>query len=151
MVDDIIFLLHGDGIFAGRLYDDRIAVVRPEPEFLCIGISIDLHEIATSKRAALIVIRRQLRDVHTVLMHLNLIAKLIAALIFAIQQHIDSSAVWGIRHPQALAQLEGQQIAHQGLIAIIIDKRPFLRLCRGIEHMLLLVELDAIGFLGEVA
>ena len=31
MADDIILLLHGDGIFAGRLYDDRIAVVRPEP------------------------------------------------------------------------------------------------------------------------
>ena len=72
-------------------------------------------------------------------------------LIFAIQQHIYSSAVWGIRHPQALAQFEGQQIAHQGLIAIIIDKRPFLRLCRGIEHMLLLVELDAIGFLGALS
>ena len=84
-------------------------------------------------------------------MHLYLVAQLVAALVFAIEQHIDGSSIRRIEHAQPPAQLKGQQIAHQGFVTIVVDKRPLLRLAWGIEHQLFLVELDAVRFLGEAA
>ena len=59
--------------------------------------------------------------------------------------------VRGVGHSHPPAQLKGQEIAHQRLVSIIVDEGPFLRFGRSVENTLLLVELDAIGLLGEAA
>ena len=46
---------------------------------------------------------------------------------------------------------QGQQVAHQRLVAIIVDECPLFGVGRSIEHVLLLFELDAPGLLGKIA
>ena len=89
-------------------------------------------------------------DVHPILVYLYLVAELITTFILTIEQHINSRTIGRIGHPQATTQFEGQQITHQRLVTVVIDERPFLGLGRCIEHVLLLIKLDAIGLLIEI-
>ena len=48
------------------------------------------------------------------------------------------------------ADLEGEDVAHQGLVSVIADQRPLLCRCRRAERALLLVELKPVRLLLEV-
>ena len=84
-------------------------------------------------------------------MNLNMVAQLITALVFAVQQHIYGSSIRRIRHTHQPAQFKGEEVAHQGLVAIIVDERPFLGIGGSVEHVLRAFEFDAPGLLGEVS
>ena len=56
----------------------------------------------------------------------------------------------GIFESYTAADLEGQDVAQQRLVAVVINQCPLLRLGGCAEQFDLLVELKAIGFLGEL-
>ena len=136
-------------VFVGRLDGHGIAFLRGEPRFLLIGIGIHLNEVAAGEGLARYVFGCHLGDFHTPRVHFHLVAQLIAALVFAVEHHIDSRAEGCVGHTHAAAKLESQQVAHQRLVAVVVYQGPLLGLCRCIEHVLLLVELDAPRLLRE--
>ena len=146
---DILLLIGGDLIFVWRLDSNRITLVGSEPRRFLVCISIHLNQITARQGTALIVFWCHLRDIHTVLVDRHLVAQLVTAFVFAIEQHVDGSTIGCIIHTHTSAEFKGHQVAHQRLVAIVIDERPFLRFGRRIEHILFLVKLNPIGFLGE--
>ena len=150
-ITDVLLLPSRNLIFVRRLDGNGIAFIRVKPRFLLPGIGIDFDQITTRQGNALIVFRCHLRDIHTVLIDCHLVAQLITTFVFAIEQHVDSCTIGRIVHTESSAEFEGQQVAHQRLVTVVIDQRPFLCLSRGIKHVLFGIELDSPRFLGEVA
>ena len=149
-------LLGGDVVIPRMLDGDGVASAAAEPAGLLAGIGIDLNEVAARQLGFLVIPRLHLGDGDAVLVNGNLVAQLIAALVFAIHDDIDGLAPGRVGHSYALAYLKGKAVAHQGLVAPIIDERPLLRLRRTfhgrvLEHAMALAvgKLDAPRLLWE--
>ena len=104
-----------------------------------------------------IVRRLHFRDGHTVGVGGNLVAKLIAALVLAVHDHVNRLAIGRIGHAHTLADFKRKDVAHQGLVAIVVDERPLLCLGRTLKRRILqhvmalsVIELDAVGLLGKL-
>ena len=151
VVLDVLALFRLNLILIGRLNGNRIPLIRIKVGFLLVSIGINLYQISPCQSRTADVLGSHLLDVHTVFVYLHLITQLVAALIFTIQQHIDSPSVGRVRHAHTAAQLKSNQIAHQRLVTVVVDERPLLSLPRSTGHQLFLVELDTVRLLGEIA
>ena len=118
---DIGALRGGNGLFIRCMNGDWLTISRLEPRILKTGIGIDLEMITTCQCGFLIVFGCHWGDLYTSLMNLYLVAQLIVAFVFAIQYHIDKSAIGRIWHLHLLTDAKGQQVSHEGLVGIIID------------------------------
>ena len=57
-----------------------------------------------------------------------LVAELVTAFVFAVHDDVHGLAPRRIQSSETFADLEGQAVAHQGLVAVVVDKCPFLSL-----------------------
>ena len=90
---DVVELLGGDGIVVGRLDGDGIALGRGEHRGLVVGIGIDLDEISACEGLASNIFGRHLGNLYATCLDLYLVAQLIAAFVFAIEQSGGYGAV----------------------------------------------------------
>ena len=151
VIADVVLLGRGDAVGVGRLDGDGFPLIGVEIGCFAIGIGIDFEEVTACERIAAIVARCHLLDLDTILVNLDVVAKLVTALVFAVEQRIDGTAVGCVGHTQQSAQLEGEEVTHQRLVAVVVDECPLPGVGRCIEHVLLAFELDAPGLLGEIA
>ena len=119
-------MLWCDVRIVGTLYGYGIPADAGEPRGLSLGISVQFHQISSCERFTLVVGRGHLCDVHTVRIHCYLIGQLIASPIFSIEDDIHGLAPGHIVKSHAPSHLEGHQIAHEGLVGIVVDECPFL-------------------------
>ena len=150
VVLDVVGLTLGDILIIGRFDRNGNAALRPEVRSLTLSICVDLNQVTTRQCLVGIVARLHLGNIDTSLIHLNLVAELVAATILAVEHHIHGLAEGGIFESYTAADLEGQDVAQQRLVAVVINQCPLLRLGGCAEQFDLLVELKAIGFLGEL-
>ena len=119
-------------------------------------ISIHLYKITTSQQGAFYVSGFHFCDGNTVGINGYLVTQLIATLIFTIHNYIHRLTPYRVRSLQSTAQLESQDVTHQRLVTIIVDKRPFLCLGGTFQFAILhytvalaVIELDSVRFFGE--
>ena len=89
-----------------------------------------------------------LADIHAVRPHLHLVGDLVSAVVAVVEGEVNELGGGIEVHPQPLAHLAGYGVAHERLVAVVGEQRPFL--CLGItlaKQLLLLVELELVGFL----
>ena len=134
--------LRVDNLIVGRrLYCHRYVVVGVEPRNLLVGIGVDFQEVAPGKSLAGHIVGSHLRDVNTSRTHLHLVAELIATFIFSVVNHVDEAAVGSVFQSYGPAHVERHTIAHQRLVAVVVDQSPLLGFCRSIsENLLFLVK-----------
>ncbi len=145
---DVVVLYGEDVLIVGILDGDGRGACRGEVfRFLrCVGVNLD--EVAAGQQVALRAGAVHLVDVHAVLAYVDGIAELVATLVLAVHDDIYRLAVGRVANAHASAYLEGQAVAQQGLVAVVVDERPLLGFGRSVERTLLFVELDAVGLLG---
>ena len=88
-------------------------------------------------------------ELYAILLFVNMVTQLVVSLVLTIYQNIYGPPVGRVGHSQAAAQLKGQKVAHERLVAIVVDECPLLGFCRGVKHLVLLIVLNAVWFLGE--
>ena len=105
------------------------------------GVSIGIH--FQKKTACYILVYG-----NTVLPWFHLICQLIATFIFTIDDNVHRLAIRCVWHLHILTYTEGQHIAYQSLVTIVVDETPFLVLGRAIsQRTLFIIKLYAIRLL----
>ena len=90
----------------------------------------DFDEVAARQRVAGDARLVHLLDVDAVLLSPHLVAHLVVALVFAVEEDIDGCAEGRVSHAEAAREFEGQHVAQKRLVAVVVDERPLLGLCR---------------------
>ena len=146
----IIVLRVGYVVFVGIFQGNREReILGGEPFLLFCGISIDFHEITSRKFRTVIVFRTHFRNIHAVFLHFYLVAKLIRALIFAIEHNVYHSSRRSILHSHHFAYSERQQIPHQSFVAVVVYQRPLFCSCRHTEQSRFVGEFEFVGLFGK--
>ena len=148
VLTDVVELYRQDVLVVGVFDGDGRGTCRSEVLGLLRGIGVNLDEVAARQQVAFRAGVVHLVDVHAVFAYVDGVAHLIATLVLAVHDDVHRSAPRRVAKTHATAYLEGQTVAQQGLVAIVVDERPLLGLGRRVERTLLLVELDAVGLLG---
>ena len=136
-------------VVVGVVYGHGVAFFGAEPVGLGGGVGIDLHEEGGVQGVGGLLRVDGIVQLHAVLLHIHVVHELEVALVLAVEEHIHGLGVGCVGHSHAAAEFVGQQVAHEGLVAVVVDEHPFLRLGGRIQHAVFLVVLDAVGFLGE--
>ena len=113
-----------------------------------VAEAVGLDEVA----AADVALRREglvlLGDVDAVLAHVNLVAHLIVAAILPVEGQVDEHGAGGERLAAEVADVAGQGVAQERLVAVVGQQGPLLGIGALRAHeALLLRELDAVGLL----
>ena len=150
MALDVSLLIGGD-VLCVRIFDgDRDTIGRGgEPLWFAAGVGVKLNEVATCDEIAVVVRFLHLGDSHTVLVHLHLVAKLISTLVLAVEDNVYQTSLRRPRHIQTTANVESQQIAHECLVAVVVDKGPVLRVGRHAHQVTGAGKRNTIRFFGK--
>ena len=116
---------------------NRSTTIGREPYIFAVGIGINLYKISV------LCLNSSTRG-------LNLIAKMVAAPVLAVQDDIHRMTERSVAQANPSADLKGEDVPHEGLVSIVADEGPFLCRCRSTERTLLRVELESVRLLREV-
>ena len=151
IVLDISTLLWNNLVIVRWLNGDRVAFIWVKPWGFIVSIGIHFNEIASCKGRTTDVCGLHFGYVHSILIHFHLVAELVTSFVFTVEQYVNRPSVRRIRHFHTLTEIESQQVTHEGLVAVVVEKRPFLGFGRSVQHPLLTFKLDTIRLLGESA
>ena len=107
--------------------------------------------VSSGERLPFYVGRFHLSDWDSVWLGFNLVAQLVASFEFSIEHNVYRLALRGKFHAHSAGNLECKDIAHQGLVAVVVYQRPFLGFGRSVKHVLFLVKFYTPRFFGVCA
>ena len=114
------------------------------------GIVVDFYEVTARQTGQGYARCIHLGDVDSVFIDFYLVRQLEITLKLTIEEYVDGLSSRCVPHSETPAYLECHEIAHQGLIPIVVDECPVFCLCRHAENLMFSGELQLIWLFVKV-